>query len=154
MIFFYISISSKNRPVIDWYSGNNINIWNVIIQDFVYVILGIIIATRLFKYLVKKNIIYKNFIYFLLILIIVQISGDLLFSLIINYWPLNYTSFWIMWFKNYIKKSSFNALFGDTLYVIVWSISYYFVYNYINRFDIKIFIIFLFLFLTSAYSVK
>ena len=55
MAYFYLSISGKNDMVTDWYSGNTINIWNVIAQDSLYVICGIIITYTLFNYLVKKQ---------------------------------------------------------------------------------------------------
>tara|TARA_B100001093_G_C26754953_1_gene982929 strand:+ start:362 stop:904 length:543 start_codon:yes stop_codon:yes gene_type:complete len=154
MSLFYLSISSKNDTITNWYSGKDINIWNVIIQDSLYVICGIIITLRIFNYLTKNNIVSKNFYIFILVFICIQIIGDLLFSLIIINWPKNYTSYWIKYFQNYIKKSGFYALFGDTLYIITWSLTFYFVAKYIKSFDIKIFILFLFLFFVSAYSVK
>ena len=44
MAFFYLSITNKNDTVQDWYSNKTINIWNVMIQDSVYVICGIVIT--------------------------------------------------------------------------------------------------------------
>ena len=63
-------------------------------------------------------------------------------------------NYWINYFKDYINKSGFNALIGDSLYIIAWALSFYFVANHIKSFDTKIFIICLFLFLASAYSVQ
>ena len=156
MALFYILISrnSKNNTVTNWYSGKNINIWNVIVQDALYVICGIIITLRLFNYLVEINIFPKIFIYFILIFLLVQLIGDTLFALIISVWPKNYSNYWVNYFKNYIKKSGYNALIGDSLYIIVWSLTYYFVSNNIKSYDIKIFIISFFIFLVSAYSIK
>ena len=154
MAKFYLSITNKTDTVQDWYSGNTINIWNVIVQDSVYVICGIIITYILFNYLVNKQIIKKKFYWFLLAFIFVQLIGDLLFGFTIINWPIKYSTKWIKYFKNYINKSGFYALFGDTLYVIMWSLAFYLVSKYIKRYDIKIFIICLFLFLVSAYSVK
>lgn len=154
MALFYYKISKSNDTVRDWYSGKNINIWNVLIQDALYVICGIIISLRLFKYLVINNIVPKLFYIFIFCFIFVQILGDILFSIIIKNWPNKYSNYWIIYFKNYIKKSGFNALFGDTLYIIIWSITFYLVSKYINHFDIKIFIISLFIFIVSAYSIK
>ena len=154
MALFYLSISSKNDTITNWYSGKDINIWNVIVQDALYVICGIIIALRIFNYLVSKKIISKNFIYFMLVFIGVQLMGDLLFAFTIKNWPKNYKTYWIEYFQNYIKKSGFNALFGDTLYIIAWSLAFYFVANYIKSFDVRIFIISSFFFLVSAYSVR
>jgi hypothetical protein len=154
MSLFYLSISSKNDTITNWYSGKDINIWNVIAQDSLYVICGIIITLRIFNYLVNKKIVSKNFIYFILVFIGVQLTGDLLFAFTIKNWPNKYKTYWIEYFQNYIKKSGFNALFGDTLYIIAWSLAFYFVANYIKQFDIKIFIISLFFFMVSAYSVR
>ena len=79
--------------------------------------------------------------------------GDLTFASTIMAWPNSHSTKWITFFKNYIKSSGFNAIIGDTLWITAWAISYFFVVNYIKRFDIKIFIICLFFFLLSAYSV-
>lgn len=154
MALFYLSISSKKDTITNWYSGKDINIWNVVAQDSLYVICGIIIALRIFNYLTKKQIMDKTFLMFLLIFIAVQLVGDLTFALIITNWPKRYKTYWINYFQNYISKAGLNALFGDTLYVIAWSLAFYFVANYIKSFDIKVFIISLFLFLLSAYSEK
>ena len=154
MALFYISISRKKDKVVNWYSGKNINIWNVIIQDSLYVICGIVLTLRLFNYLVLNKIIPKLFIFFILCFIFVQLVGDSIFATIINLWPIKYSNYWIKYFKDYINKAGLYALIGDSLYVIAWSISFYFVANYIKQFDIKIFIISLFFFLVSAYSVQ
>jgi hypothetical protein len=154
MAMFYLSISKKTDMVTNWYSGKDINIWNVIAQDSLYVICGIIITYYLFNYLVSKNIISKNFFFFILTFIFVQIIGDLLFATIIKSWPNKYSTKWIKYFKRYIDNSGFNALFGDSLYIIAWSLSFYFVQKYIKSFSLKIFIISLFFFLVSAYSVN
>ena len=151
---FYLSISGKNDIVTNWYSGKDISIYNVILQDSLYVICGIIIALRIFNYMVNKKKIKKRFINLLLILIGVQLVGDLTFSLIIRSWPRKYSNTWINYFKNYISKSGFNALFGDTIYIVSWACVYYFVSKYIKKFDIKIFIICLFFFCLSAYSIR
>ncbi len=90
----------------------------------------------------------------MLVFIGVQLMGDLLFAFTIKNWPKNYKTYWIEYFQNYIKKSGFNALFGDTLYIIAWSLAFYFVANYIKSFDVRIFIISSFFFLVSAYSVR
>ena len=154
MSLFYLSISSKNDTITNWYSGKDINIWNVIVQDALYVICGIIIALRIFNYLVSKKIVSKNFMYFMLVFIGVQLTGDLLFAYTIKNWPNNYKTYWIEYFQKYIQKSGFNALFGDTLYIIAWSLTFYFVANYIKSFDVRIFIVSLFFFMVSAYSVR
>ena len=154
MALFYLSISGKKDKVTNWYSGKDINIWNVIAQDSLYVICGIVLTLRLFNYLVSIKFIPQLFIYFILCFIFVQLIGDSIFAMVIKSWPNNYSNYWIKYFKDYINKAGFNALIGDSLYVIAWSLTFYFVANYIKKFDIKIFIISLFLFIVSAYSVK
>lgn len=154
MAFFYLSISGKNSKVKNWYSGKNINIWNVLAQDSLYVICGIILSLRLFNYLVSIGFLQQLFVYFILCFLIIQLMGDSIFALIIKSWPNKYSTYWINYFKDYINKSGFNALIGDSLYIIAWALSFYFVANYIKSFDTKIFIICLFLFLASAYSVQ
>ena len=154
LAFFYLSISKKTDTVTNWYTGNTINIWNVVGQDFLYGLCGVIIALAIFNYLSKKNVISKKYLYFLLVLIVVQLVGDLTFATIIRVWPQKYSSKWINYFKTYISKSKFNALIGDSIYVIAWACAFYFVKTYIQKFNTKIFISSLFLFLLSAYSEK
>ena len=72
-----------------------INIWNVVGQDFLYGLCGVIIALAIFNYLSKKNVISKKYLYFVLVLIGVQLVGDLTFATIIRAWPQKYSSKWI-----------------------------------------------------------
>ena len=150
LALFYYFISKKGDVVRNWYSNKTINIWNVLAQDFFYAFCGIIIALKLFNHFDLS----KNIFIFLLIVVGVQITGDSLFALIIYNWPKNYYTEWTKYFKNYIQKSGPNALIGDAIYVITWILTYLFVTKNILSFDNKIFVIFLFLFLVSAYSVK
>ena len=154
LAYFYLSISKKNDTVTNWYSGKTINIWNVIVQDMLYVVCGVIVALRIFGYLTSTKNIRNSFTNFVIVLICVQLIGDLTFATVIKSWPHSKSTKWINYFKNYVNKAGVNALFGDTLYVIVWALSYYFVTKYVKNYDTKVFIISLFCFLTSAYSVQ
>tara|TARA_X000000950_G_C13654382_1_gene553108 strand:- start:135 stop:677 length:543 start_codon:yes stop_codon:yes gene_type:complete len=154
LAFFYLSISKKTDTVTNWYTGNTINIWNVVAQDLLYGLCGVIIALSIFNYLCKKKIISKKYLYFVLVLIGVQLVGDLTFATIIRSWPQKYSTKWINYFKTYIKKSKFNALIGDSLWILSWALTFYFVKRYIKNFNTKIFIISFFFFLLSAYSEK
>lgn len=154
LAFFYLLISRKNGKVTNWYSGKNINIWNVIVQDMLYAVCGIVLALRLFNYLVSIKLLPQLFIYFIMCFVIIQLIGDSIFAVVIKNWPNKYSTYWINYFKDYINTSGFNALVGDNIYVIVWALTFYLVAKYITQFDIKIFIISLFFFLVSAYSVK
>ena len=150
LALFYYFISSKGDIVRNWYSNKTINIWNVLAQDFFYAFCGIIIALKLFSYFNLS----KNIFIFLLIVVGVQITGDSLFALTIYNWPKKYDTRWTKYFKNYIEKAGLNALIGDAIYVITWTLTYLFVTKNLVSFDNKIFVIFLFLFLVSAYSEK
>ena len=150
LALFYYYISKKGDVVRNWYSNKTINIWNVLAQDFFYAFCGIIIALNLFNYFDFS----KNIFTFLLIVVAVQLTGDSLFALIIYNWPKKYDTKWTKYFKNYIEKAGAYALIGDAIYVITWSLTYLFVTKNVLSFNIKIFLIFLFLFLVSAYSEK
>lgn len=153
LAYFFLKISNKNDHVVRWYSGKIINIWNVIAQDMLYAFCGIILAVNLFNHLSLKKIVQKKFYIFLCLLVGIQWMGDLSFAIIIKNWPQKNATKWINFFKSYVKTSGINALVGDTLWILSWALAYYFVANYIQRFDVKIFIICLFFFLVSAYSV-
>lgn len=154
LALFFLNISKKTDTIRNWYSGKNISIFNVLIQDACYAFCGIIIALKLFNYLVSLNIINQSYIIFILLLVCIQLIGDSLFALIITSWPMQYSTYWIKYFKTYISKSGVNALIGDSIWITSWALTYYIVSNYLKSFDIKIFIISLFLFLASAYSVR
>ena len=50
MAFFYKSITKKNSNVHYWYSGKDINAWNVIAGDLFYVLCAILIVYGLMEY--------------------------------------------------------------------------------------------------------
>ncbi len=152
LALFFIYSTGKNSIVKKWYYGKVFNMWNVVIQDFSYALCGIIIANTIFNLIEKKiNNINKD-ILFGIILILTQISGDLIFSLIIKNINFKNSNF-INFFKYYIKKSHIKALIGDTIWITSWYLTFLFVSAYIKSFELKSFIILSFIFLLSAYSV-
>ena len=154
LAYSYIHLLDGGKSVTDWYSGKNINIWNVIVQDSVYVILGIIIALRLLDFVNRNYSIPKNAYTFFCLFLIVQLLGDSTFALIIKSLSKSTVSKskWLTFFDNYIDTAGYWALIGDSLYILVWTLSYLFVSRYIKRFDIKIAILCTFLFFVSIYS--
>ena len=147
MSIFYKSISDKNSDVVYWYSGKDINGWNVIVGDLFYVLCGILIVYSLMEHFKLK----ETFWNFILLFITVQIIGDLIFAFIIHMLP-NINNTWIKFFKRYVGKGSLSPLFGDTLYIISWTLAFVFVNMYIKDIKLKLFILFLFLFLASIYA--
>lgn len=154
LAYSYIHLLDGGKSVTDWYSGKNINIWNVIVQDSVYVILGIIIALQLLDFINRKYSISKNAYSFFALFLIVQLVGDTTFAFIIKSLSKSTVSKskWLTFFDNYIDTAGYWALIGDSLYILVWTLSYLFVSHYIKRFDIKIAILCTFLFFVSIYS--
>lgn len=152
LALFFLSISKESGPVHNWYYGNVVNIWNVIAQDSLYGFCGIIVALRVFDHLANRNVIQEHFLRFLLLLVVVQWLGDITFASIMTMWPDEKSTKWIRFFKEYIRTSGLYALFGDTIWITSWALTYYFVSNYIRGFDTKVFIVSFFFFMVSAYS--
>ena len=154
MAYTYVKLLDGGESVTDWYSGKNINIWNVMIQDSVYVIVGIIIALRLLDFVNRNYSIRKNAYTFFLTFLGVQLLGDTTFAIIIKSLSKSTISRskWLTFFDNYINTAGYWALIGDSLYILAWTLSFLFVSYYIKRFDIKIAIICTFLFFVSIYS--
>ena len=69
----------------------------------------------------------------------VQIIGDLIFAFIISIIP-NVNNTWIKFFKRYVRKGSLAPLFGDSLYIIAWTLAFIFVNMYIKDIKLKLFI--------------
>jgi hypothetical protein len=53
----------------------------------------------------------------------VQLVGDLVFSQVIG--KMGSTNKWIKFFQDYVKSAKLSALFGDSLYILVWAITAY-----------------------------
>ncbi len=142
---FYRSISEEGDYARRWFS--EFNIWSVLLQNSTYALCGIILATYLMEYFkIEKNLINFIFVY-----IIVQITGDVVLSVLVNQIP--YSSKWTTFFKGYANTSGLNALIGHTLFALTWVITYHYVSEYIESFALKAFIVLFFLFLVSAYSI-
>ena len=147
MSIFYKSISDKNSDVAYWYSGKDINAWNIIAGDMFYVLCGLMIVYSLMEYFEIEKTFWK----FIMLFLTVQIIGDLIFAFIISIIP-NVNNTWIKFFKRYVGKGPFAPLFGDSLYIIAWTLAFIFVNMYIKDIKLKLFILFLFLFLASIYA--
>ena len=147
MSIFYKSISDKNSDVAYWYSGKDINAWNIIAGDMFYVLCGLMIVYSLMEYFEIEKTFWK----FIMLFLTVQIIGDLIFAFIISIIP-NVNNTRIKFFKRYVGKGPFAPLFGDSLYIIAWTLAFIFVNMYIKDIKLKLFILFLFLFLASIYA--
>ena len=144
MRYIYLNIV-KGENVKIWYNFKKFNIYNVFTADLFYMLAGLMIAYRIYNHFLKnEDNIYKFFAIFL----VVQIIGDLTFYTFISNIPAEYDTKWIKFFKNYGKNSGLNALFGDSIYILVWAITAYSIRNF--SLDALLFILFTFIFIVSA----
>lgn len=143
MKYFYIDVIGGPN-VAKWYDFKTFNVYNVMAGDLFYVLVGIIITYRLFNAYVKE----KRFWKFYMIFSLVQILGDLTFyTTITRIIPRTIGGKWLTFFRNYGKSAGIFALLGDNIYILVWSLVAYAVYN--MPLDIKYAVIFGFMFLLS-----
>jgi hypothetical protein len=144
MRYFYLNIIGGDN-VKKWYNFKDFNIYNVIAGDLFYVLVGIIISYKIYKYLFKNE---DNIIKFFIIFLVVQIVGDLTFYTIVSNLPYKYDNKWVKFFKNYGKTAGLYAVIGDSIYILVWTIIAYLIRNL--ALDLLLSILFTFLFIVSA----
>lgn len=144
MRYFYLNIVGGDN-VKKWYNFKDFNIYNVIAGDLFYVLVGIIISYKIYKYLFKNE---DNIIKFFIIFLVVQIVGDLTFYTIVSNLPSKYDNKWVKFFKNYGKTAGLYAIIGDSIYILVWTIIAYLIRNL--ALDLLLSILFTFLFIVSA----
>tara|TARA_B100001142_G_C14107079_1_gene567597 strand:- start:387 stop:839 length:453 start_codon:yes stop_codon:yes gene_type:complete len=143
---FFLSNGIGGDNAEKWYSFEVFNIYNVIIGDLFYVLIGIIISYRIYNLLFKGQ---DNILKFFAIFLAVQIIGDLTFYLgIISNIPDEYDNKWTKFFKNYGKTAGLYAIIGDSIYITVWTFVAYLIRNV--SLDILLAILFAFLFIVSA----
>ena len=132
-----------------WYGFRDFNPYNVVIGDMFYTVIGLIIAYRIHSHFfsdVKDPVI--KFILLFVIFWIVQMTGDLLFYQIVK--RINTENHWINFFQNYGKTAKLNAVFGDSIYILVWAITVYLIKDLPN--DVLLAISLLFIFIISIFS--
>ena len=144
MRYFFLNIIGGDN-VNKWYNFKDFNIYNVIAGDLFYVLIGIIISYRIYKYFFKNE---ENIFKFFAVFLVVQIIGDLTFYSIISNVPVKYDNKWTKFFKNYGKTSGLNAVIGDSIYIAVWTLVAYLIKNL--ALDILLAILFTFIFVVSA----
>ena len=144
MRYFYLNVFGGTN-IRKWYDFKHFNIYNVIIGDLFYVLIGIIITYRIYEYFFKNE---ENIFKFFAIFLAVQLIGDLTFYQIISNIPTKYTNKWTKFFKNYGATAGLNAVLGDSIYILIWTIIAYLIKN--MALDILLSILFLFLFIVSA----
>lgn len=148
----YIYLNIAGGPFLTrWYGFREFSPYNIIIGDLFYMLVGLIIAYRIHAYVCKDMIgFWPRFASLFGIFWLVQMSGDLLFYNIIRVIPNGSKNKWIKFFIDYGNEAKLGAVFGDSLYILVWSLTVCVV-----RFlpvDIQFAIFFTFIFILSIYA--
>lgn len=129
------------------FSGPNINRWYdkfgliAILMDILIIAIGFYLAKYLYIYLKNKNIIKENnnninLIYFLVIILLIQILHDSLFYFLVIKPYKKGTNNMIDEFKIYAKNVKAGAIIGDSSMYILSILILYLIQNYNN--DLKI----------------
>lgn len=134
-----------------WYGFKEFNPITVIITDFLYFIIAILISYRIHQYIFKDIIGFeKRFLYFFLILLIVQNIIGIIFYYILVLLPHGYKNKWVKFFIDYGNNAKINALFSDSIYILVWAIVVYFIR--FLPYDILLLIFFFYILIITAIS--
>ena len=137
-------VGGKNLET--WYGFKTFTPYGVVLSDLLYTMVGIIIAQRIYGVLYPKG--QGNLLKFFGIFLAVQIVGDLTFYVIIK--NIKYRNKWVDFFKKYTETAGVNAVVGDSLYIVAWTLTALLVSKI--SIDILVATIFLFLFLLTIIS--
>jgi len=69
---------------------------------------------------------------FVALMICIQILYDILYYLFITYSGFDKTNDYVAFFKEYAEDYSYRAIYSDSIYLALWSILFYLVYNSSN----------------------
>jgi hypothetical protein len=95
----------------NWYKNFNLS---AIIADVLILMIGIIIARFLYKFIFTK----WDIVYFIILAVCIQITHDFLFYLFFKNVPNNY-SYILNFFKKYANEIGFYAIIGDSCMMIL-----------------------------------
>ena len=108
-LVFHNIINSKNLK--DWYTTFRLS---AALADILILVIGIIIARFLYKYLFSEFNIWK----FTALAVVIQILHDLLFYWFFSIVPRG-VNFMLDFFKDYATKVGVNAVIGDSFMMII-----------------------------------
>jgi len=116
-LFRYTNSPFTGESINNWYDNLG---WTAIILDITAVLIGFYLAKYLYLYLLKIRVIKKNTIFnFLLVLLFIQITHDLLFYyLVIRKTPYGVNKV-MDEFKKYAKDVGIGAIIGDSFMYII-----------------------------------
>jgi hypothetical protein len=107
-----------------WYGFKEFDAFNVIIGDLFYMLVGLIIAYRVHAYFCADlEGFVPRFASLFAIFWVIQMVGDVLFYTIIKNIPNGSKNKWIKFFIDYGNDAKLNAVFGDSIYILVWALT-------------------------------
>ena len=149
-----IYLAWPNSPFLQrWYGFKEFSPYNVVIGDLFYMSVALIMAYRIHSYVAahfKLSSYWARFASLFAILWIIQIIGDILFYQIITRIPNASQNKWLKFFIDYGNSAGFIAVWGDSLYILIWTLTVCFV-QYLPH-DIMLGLMFFYVFILSIYA--
>jgi len=110
LIVIFLSFSALKTPALTlWYKEFGIG---AVIADVLILVLGVILANFIYPLLFSKY----NFLYFICLVLIVQLAHDLLFGFFVNQYKGASPIFRV--FKQYVKEIGFRILLVDACMIL------------------------------------
>lgn len=113
---------------------------SAVLADVLIIFIGMIITRAIYHYVFDTFSIFK----FILLALIIQITHDILFYLIISIIPRG-TNKMVDIFKDYAKKVAYKAILGDSVMMIAISLLASYLANFDANTNIIIMVVFLYL---------
>jgi hypothetical protein len=127
----------KSKVLKEWYNKYTLS---AVIADVTVIMIGLLIANKIYYYIFKEFSILK----FIIIAIIIQIIHDISFYLLITAIPLGKNKM-IDTFKNYANEISYFAIIGDSTMIISACLICYYLINLDTKTNIIILILSLYI---------
>ena len=127
----------NSRSLKEWYNKYTLS---AVIADVLIIMIGLIIANKIYYYIFKEFSIIK----FIIIALIVQIIHDILFYILITIIPKGKNQM-IDTFKDYAKEISFYAIIADSTMIISACLICYYLINLDTNANIIILILSLYI---------
>ena len=138
IFFVYNKIIFNSNYLRKWYKKYQLS---AVIADVLILVIGIILARFLYKYLFTTFNIFK----FIFLALVIQVTHDILFYIFFTYIPTGYNKM-LDFFKDYAKEVGTGAIFGDSFMMIIACLfsSIFASYNFNFNIIILVFLLYLF----------
>jgi hypothetical protein len=135
----------KSKVLKEWYNKYTLS---AVIADVTVIMIGLLIANKIYYYIFKEFTILK----FIIIAIIIQIIHDISFYLLITAIPRGKNKM-IDTFKNYANEISYFAIIGDSTMIISASLICYYLINLDTKTNIILLIVLLYIMPYLLYNI-